>query len=258
MDEITAVKTYPEHNGRIIAVNKNHITVTRTAAGTTYSLHSLTGSGTSYQVSNISSEKVKALYEAGEFLPRDHYLYNLPDVNKKWYFRVSFFRPAGSEEGCSIYLTAYDTVNESYRYLAQVSITSSFAYNEQASSYLVDFSTLTENEVIMVLYYKRGGNADYRGVAMEWDWCLESARGMVDDQNRQDSNLAWVESTNTASRVYAVGDYVTINGALCKITAAVASGGALAEGTNYSAVTGGLASEFVTALGDVETLLASI
>jgi hypothetical protein len=55
-----------------------------------------------------------------------------------------------------------------------------------------------------------------------------------------------------------VGDYVTINGVLCKITASVANGGTLTENTNYTVVTGGLASEFVTALGDVETLLASI
>ena len=249
MDEITAVKTYPENNGRIIAVNKNHITVTRTAAGTTYALYSLIGSGTSYQVSNISSEKVKALYEAGEFLPRDHYLYNLPDINKKWYFNVSFFRPVGSEEGCSIYLTAYDTVNESYRYLAQVSITSSFAYNEQASSYLVDFSTLTENEVIMVLYYRRGGNASYRGVAMEWDWSLESARGIVEDQGRQDSNLAWVETTSTASRAYSVNNYfINSDGVLCRITASVASGGTLTAGTNYTVVTGGLANDLYSLL----------
>lgn len=245
MDEITAVKTYPAHAGRTVAVNKNHVTVTRTAAGTTYALMSLIGSGTSYQVSNISSAKVKALYDAGEFLPRDHYLYNLPDSNKKWYFNVSFFRPAGSGEEASIYLTAYDTVNESHRYLASISVTSSFAYNENASSYLVDFSTLTENEVIMVLYYKRSGTTTYRGVAAEWDWSLESARGIIEDQGRQDSNLAWVESTNTASRAYAVGDYVTIGGELCRITAAVASGGTLISGTNYTVVTGGLANDLL-------------
>ena len=53
------------------------------------------------------------------------------------------------------------------------------------------------------------------------------------------SNLAWVENSTTASRAYSVGDYVTINGVLCKITAAVANGGTLTSGTNYTAVGGG-------------------
>ena len=54
-----------------------------------------------------------------------------------------------------------------------------------------------------------------------------------------DSNLAWVENSTTASRAYSVGNYVTINGVLCKITAAVANGGTLTSGTNYSAVGSG-------------------
>ena len=249
MDEITAVKTYPENNGRIIAVNKNHITVTRTAAGTTFALMSLIGSGTSYQTNNISPAKVKALYDAGEFLPRGHYLYNLPDSNKKWYFNVSFFRPAESGEGGTIYLTAYDTVNETYRYLASISVTSSFTYNESSSTRLVDFSTLTENEVIMVLYYRRSGEATFRGVAMEWDWSLESARGIVEDQDRQDSNLAYVETTSTASRAYSVNNYfINSDGVLCRITASVASGGTLTAGTNYTVVTGGLANDLYSLL----------
>lgn len=63
-----------------------------------------------------------------------------------------------------------------------------------------------------------------------------------------DSNLAWVENGSTASRAYAIGDYVTINGVLCKITAAVASGGTLISGTNYTAIggNGGLANTFST------------
>ena len=53
-----------------------------------------------------------------------------------------------------------------------------------------------------------------------------------------DSNLAWVENGTTASRAYSVGDYVTINGVLCKITAAVANGGTLTSETNYTVIGG--------------------
>ena len=54
-----------------------------------------------------------------------------------------------------------------------------------------------------------------------------------------DSNLAYVENSTTASRAYSVGNYVIINGVLCKITAAVANGGTLTSGTNYTAVGSG-------------------
>lgn len=246
IDEITAVKTYPENNGRLIAVNKNHVTVTRTDTGTSYATMSLIGNGTHYETGSITSAKVKALYDAGEFLPRTHYLYNFPDNNKKWYFNISFSRPAGSDEGGAIFLTAYDTVNETYRYLASMDAGSGFVQNESSISHLVDLSTLTGDEVIMLLYYRRSGNTSFRGVAMQWDWSLESARGIMVSQTQQDSNLAWVEDTTTASRAYAVGDFVTINGVLCKITATVANGGTLISGTNYTVIggNGGFASTF--------------
>ena len=155
----------------------------------------------------------------------------------------------GSNEGAAIYLTAYDTVNETHRYLASMSIISSFVPNEAAGSYLADFSTLTENEVIMVLFYRRSGESTYRGIAAEWDWSLESARGIFGDQDRQDSNLAYVETTSTASRAYSVNNYfINSDGVLCRITASVASGGTLTAGTNYTVVTGGLANDLYSLL----------
>lgn len=45
-------------------------------------------------------------------------------------------------------------------------------------------------------------------------------------------NLATVESGNTASQNYAVGDYVCVNGILYKVTAAIASGQSFTVGTN--------------------------
>lgn len=52
------------------------------------------------------------------------------------------------------------------------------------------------------------------------------------------NNIAWVENTTTASRAYKAGDYVTINGVLCQITASVASGATLTENTNYVVIAG--------------------
>ena len=66
-----------------------------------------------------------------------------------------------------------------------------------------------------------------------------------------DSNLAWVENSSTASRAYSVGDYVTINGVLCKITASVASGGTLTKNTNYTTVTGGLANDLLATINSL-------
>lgn len=45
-------------------------------------------------------------------------------------------------------------------------------------------------------------------------------------------NLATVESGNTASQNYAVGDYVCVGGILYKVTAAIASGQSFTVGTN--------------------------
>lgn len=52
------------------------------------------------------------------------------------------------------------------------------------------------------------------------------------------SDIAWVENTTTASRTYKVGDYVTVNGVLCQITASVTSGATLTENTNYIVISG--------------------
>ena len=52
------------------------------------------------------------------------------------------------------------------------------------------------------------------------------------------NNIAWVENTTTASRTYKAGDYVTINGVLCQITASVSSGSTLTESTNYVVIAG--------------------
>ena len=59
------------------------------------------------------------------------------------------------------------------------------------------------------------------------------------DQLRQDNNLAYVESSSSASRAYAVDDFfVNRDGLLCKVTATVSSGGTLVEGTNYTVLSG--------------------
>lgn len=59
-----------------------------------------------------------------------------------------------------------------------------------------------------------------------------------DLKNLTSSNFAWMENSSTASRSYKSGDYVTINGVLCQITATVASGATLTENTNYKVISG--------------------
>lgn len=48
-------------------------------------------------------------------------------------------------------------------------------------------------------------------------------------------NMATIESGTTASKAYAVGDYMVRNGQLYKVTAAIASGGTITVGTNVAA-----------------------
>lgn len=48
-------------------------------------------------------------------------------------------------------------------------------------------------------------------------------------------NMATIESGTTASKAYAVGDYMVRNGQLYKVTAAIASGGTITVGTNITA-----------------------
>lgn len=52
-------------------------------------------------------------------------------------------------------------------------------------------------------------------------------------------SLATVETTSTASRAYAVGEYLVYTGVLYKVTVAIASGGTITPGTNCTAATVG-------------------
>lgn len=71
----------------------------------------------------------------------------------------------------------------------------------------------------------------------------------LEDQKRQDMNLAYVESSDIASRNYAVNQYfINSSGVLCRITSAVVADSTLINGTNYTVVTGGLANDLYTLL----------
>lgn len=59
---------------------------------------------------------------------------------------------------------------------------------------------------------------------------------------KANSNMAYIEANNTASRNYAIGDYFIFNGELTQATANISSGGTI-DSTNSAAVVGGLASE---------------
>ncbi len=52
-------------------------------------------------------------------------------------------------------------------------------------------------------------------------------------------NFATVQTSATASKAYAVGEYLVLNGKLYKVTAAIANGGTIAVGTNVSETTAG-------------------
>ena len=56
------------------------------------------------------------------------------------------------------------------------------------------------------------------------------------DTNAQKTaaNLATIEAVATASKPYAVGEYLVLNGILYKVTQAIANGGALVVGTNIA------------------------
>lgn len=49
------------------------------------------------------------------------------------------------------------------------------------------------------------------------------------------SNLATIEGTTTASKAYAVGDFLVLTGQLYKVTQAIAQGGTITVGTNVVA-----------------------
>lgn len=59
-----------------------------------------------------------------------------------------------------------------------------------------------------------------------------------DLKNLTSANFAWVETTNTATRAYTKGDYITVNGRLCEVTANIAQGATLTENTNYKVLSG--------------------
>ena len=61
---------------------------------------------------------------------------------------------------------------------------------------------------------------------------------LVSLRNVASSDISWLENSTTASRAYNTGDYVTINGVLCQITATVANGATLTENTNYKVISG--------------------
>lgn len=52
-------------------------------------------------------------------------------------------------------------------------------------------------------------------------------------------DLATVESSSSASRSYAVGEYLVYNGLLYKVTSAIASGGTISPGSNCTATNAG-------------------
>lgn len=68
--------------------------------------------------------------------------------------------------------------------------------------------------------------------------------------------LAPVETTNHASRAYAVGEYFVFNGYLCRATAAIASGGTIAIGTNCASTAAG--TELTAIKESLSTLSGSI
>ncbi len=64
-----------------------------------------------------------------------------------------------------------------------------------------------------------------------------------------DPNLAYIETSTTASRAYSVNTYfINADGVLCRITAPVSNGGTFVEGTNFIVVTGGLANDLYSLL----------
>jgi len=63
---------------------------------------------------------------------------------------------------------------------------------------------------------------------------------------------ATIETTNKASQAYSVGSYLYYNNRLCRVTAAIASGGTLTVGTNiaYTSLGSQITAHFVATNGE--------
>lgn len=57
--------------------------------------------------------------------------------------------------------------------------------------------------------------------------------------NKLAGDIATVQTSNTATRNFAVGEYIVYNGIMYKVTTAIASGGTLTPGTNLTATNAG-------------------
>lgn len=65
----------------------------------------------------------------------------------------------------------------------------------------------------------------------------DSADAYANKDLATQQQLATVEQTGTASRAYAVGEYLCYNGLLYRVTVAIAAGGAITPGTNCESTT---------------------
>ena len=117
-------------------------------------------------------------------------------------------------------------------------------YSDEASS----SATLAESYAIGGTSSRTGEDTDN---AKYYKELAESAAQSL-NADRLLGDFATLESSSTATQAYSVGDYLTYNGYLYKVTVAIASGDTITVGTNVEQTTVGdeLNSLHITASGD--------
>ena len=80
--------------------------------------------------------------------------------------------------------------------------------------------------------------------------------GIGGELTKLNSNIAYIETNNTANRNYSTGEYAIVSGVLKKITANISSGGTI-DSTNSETVVGGVGAELTELNDHIASLIKS-
>lgn len=114
----------------------------------------------------------------------------------------------------------------------------SVEYTSTASkSYAVGSYIIYNNVLYVVTYLIVAGQTITEGENVEKASFSDMFSGINTSIQNILGDFAAVESSATASKAYAVGDYLVLNGTFYKVTASIAQGDTIVTGTNVSATT---------------------
>lgn len=155
--------------------------------------------------------------------------------------------PAAGEDNIRVYYTVNTQYDNAKYYKEQAASSASSASSNAsiattkasqattaAASASTDATTAT-TQATKAQSYAVGGTSSRTGEdtdnAKYYKEQAEAAAAMLDAE-RILGNFAHYESTSTASQAYAIGEHLTYNGYLYRVTTAIASGGTITPGTN--------------------------